>query len=118
MRRQTYATLAFALLLALGSQAAFARDDKDADTDTRIVRARLVEVCETRISVVTRANVEHVIAVDGAATKVRLGDRVVPLKELQTGDVVTVELDEANPVKFANDILINVQAARQTARKP
>ena len=115
MKRQALATIFFALLLALGP-AALASDDKD--TDTRLVGARLVEVCETRISVVTRTNVEHVIAVDGAATKVRLGDRVVTLKELQTGDVVTVELDEANPVKFANDILINVRAARQTARKP
>ena len=118
MRRQTFATLAFALLVALGSQAAFARDDKDADTDTRIVRARLVEVCETRISVVTRENVEHVIAVDGAGTKVRLGDRVVSLKELQTGDVVTVDLDEENPVKFARDIQVAPRAAQQAARKP
>ena len=115
MKRQALANIFFALLLALGP-AALAADDND--TDTRLVGARLVEVCETRISVVTRANVEHVIAVDGTTTKVRLGDRVVSLKELQTGDVVTVELDEANPVKFANDILINVQAARQAARKP
>ena len=116
MKRQALVSLAFALLLLAFGPAALASDDND--TDTRLVGARLVEVCETRISVVTRTNVEHVIAVDGAATKVRLGDRVVPLKELQTGDVVTVELDEANPVKFANDILINARAAQQTARKP
>jgi hypothetical protein len=115
MKRQTLATIFFALLLALGP-AALAADDKD--TDTRLVGARLVEVCETRISVITRTNVEHVIAVDGAGTKVRVGDRVVRLGELQTGDVVTVELDEANPVKFANDIQINVRAAQQSARKP
>ena len=115
MKRRSLATIFFALLLSFGP-AALASDEKD--TDTRLVGARLVEVCETRISVVTRANVEHVIAVDGAGTKVRVGDRVVPLAELQTGDVVTVELDEANPVKFASDIMINVRAAQQSARKP
>ena len=114
MTRRVLATIFFALLLALGP-AALAADEKD--TDTRLVAARLVEVCETRISVMTRENIEHVIAVDGT-TKVRVGDRIVPLNELQTGDVVTVELDEANPVKFANDILINVRAAQQSARKP
>jgi hypothetical protein len=115
MKRQALATTFFALLLALGP-AALASDDKD--TDTRFVGARLVEVCETRISVMTRENIEHVIAVDGAGTKVRIGGRVVPLKELQAGDVVTVDLDEENPVKFARDIQINPRASRQTARKP
>lgn len=115
MNRLSFATAFFALLLALGP-AALASNDQD--TDTRLVGARLVEVCETRISVMTRDNIEHVIAVDGKGTKVRVGDRVVPLGELQTGDLVTVELDEANPVKFANDILINVRAAQQSARKP
>ena len=116
MKRHSLATtFFFALLLALGP-AALAADDND--TDTRLVGARIVEVCETRISVITRNNVEHVIAVDGSGTKVRVGDRLVPLGELQTGDVVTVELDEANPVKFASDILINVRAAQQSARKP
>lgn len=115
MKRQSLAAIFFALFLALGP-AALASDDKD--TDTRLVGARLVEVCETRISVMTRENIEHVIAVDGAGTKVRIGDRVVALKELQTGDVVTVDLDEENPVKFARDIRVSPRAAQQAARKP
>lgn len=119
MNRRTFSALALALLLALGQSAAFAAsDDKDADTDTRLVGARLVEVCETRISVMTRGNIEHVIAVDGARTKVRIGERVVAVKELQTGDVVTVELEEENPVKFARDIQASPRAAEQAARKP
>lgn len=105
MRRHFLASL-FALTLAATSAqvAALANDPKDEDTETRMVAAKVVEITDTRISVIARSGVEHVIAVDRADTKVELDGQPVALKELREGDVVTVVLDEKNPLKFAKNI--------------
>ena len=54
----------------------------------------------------------------GESTKVRVGGRLVSVKDLREGDVVTVELDELNPMKFARNITVGVRRAEQTARTP
>lgn len=118
MTKRILAAAALALLVTLGPNVALASGDDDADTDTRFVKARVVEVSERRIAVITRSEVEHVIAVDGEGTKVRVGDRLVSVKDLREGDVVTVELDELNPMKFARNITVGLRRAEQTARTP
>ena len=118
MTKRILAATALALLMTFSPNLAAASDDNDPDTDTRFVKARVVEVGERRIAVVTRSEVEHVIAVDGEATRVRVGDRLVSVKDLREGDVVTVELDELNPMKFARNITVGVRIAEQTARTP
>ena len=116
MRRHNLASvLAVALLLGL-STAALADDVGDKDSDTRLVSAKVVEVTEAHISVIARTGVEHVIAVDGTGTRVLLDGKEISLKELREGDVVTVELDEVKPVKFAKNIEIAAQASQQVAR--
>ena len=115
-RRQNLAAiLAVALLMGLSS-AALAAGSDDKDTDTRLVSAKVVEVTDAHISVIARTGVEHVIAVDDAGTKVLLAGKEVALKDLREGDVVTVELDEAKPVKFAKNIEIAAQASQQVAK--
>jgi len=105
-RRQHLASFFAALLLAVFSTtAALANDPATSeDTDTRMVEAKVVEVSDSRISVIARTGVEHVIAVDSTDTKVRLEGRLVSLKDVREGDVVTVQLDEVKPVKFAKNI--------------
>lgn len=106
MKRQHLASFFAALLLAVCSTTAVLANDPatTADTDTRMVEAKVVEVSDSRISVIARTGVEHVIAVDSSDTKVRLEGRLVSLKDVREGDVVTVELDEVKPVKFARNI--------------
>ena len=118
MTKTILAATAFALLLTFSPGVALASGGTDSDTDTRFVKARVVEVGERRIAVITRSEVEHVLAVDGENTKVRVGDRLVSVKDLREGDVVTVELDEESPVKFARNIQIGARLAEQTARVP
>jgi hypothetical protein len=118
MTKRILAAATLALLMTFCPNVALASGDNDSDTDTRFVKARVVEIGERRIAVITRSEVEHVIAVDGEATKVRVGDRLVSVKDLREGDVVTVELDEENPMKFARNISVNVRRAEQTARTP
>ncbi|HLL76477.1 MAG TPA: hypothetical protein VK421_14590 [Pyrinomonadaceae bacterium] len=117
MAKRILAAAALALLVSFSPNFAMASGD-DADTDTRFVKARVVEVGERRIAVITRSEIEHVIAVDGEATKIKVGDRLVSVKDLREGDVVTVELDELNPMKFARNITVGVRLAEQTARTP
>src|ERR671916_3231424 len=102
MTKRLLAAAALALLLSFSPGVSFASGD-DEDTDTRFVKARVVEVGERRIAIITRSEVEHVIAVDGETTKVKVGERLVSVKDLREGDVVTVELDELNPIKFARN---------------
>ena len=118
MTKRILAAAALALLMSISPNVALASGGDDADTDTRFVKARVVEVGERRIAVITRSEVEHVIAVDGEATKVKVGDRLVSVKDLREGDVVTVELDELNPMKFARNITVSVRHAEQQARTP
>ena len=118
MTKRFLAAAALALLMTFSPNITLASGGDDADTDTRFVKARVVEVGERRIAVITRSEVEHVIAVDGEGTRVKIGDRTVSVKDLREGDVVTVELDEANPMKFARNITASARLAEQTARTP
>jgi hypothetical protein len=94
--------------MAFLSSAAVARaanvEDSNEDTDTRMTDAKVVEVTDTRISVIARTGVEHVIAIDRADTKVTIDGLVVALQDVREGDMVTVELDADKPVKFARNI--------------
>ncbi len=114
-RHSLVSLLAVALLLGL-STAALADGSDEKDTDTRLVSAKVVEVTDAHISVIARTGVEHVIAVDDKGTRVLLEGKAISLKELREGDVVTVELDEVKPVKFAKNIEIAAQASQQVAR--
>jgi ABC-type Fe3+-hydroxamate transport system substrate-binding protein len=111
MKHQRLASLFAAVLLLAFSTVALAADEPQADTDTRMVSAKVVEVTDMRISIITRAGVEHVIAIDNSDTTVMLEGNLVSLKDLREGDIVTVELDEQNPVKFAKNIDISLQSA-------
>ena len=106
-QRHLVTVFALALLVAL-FPSAVARaanvEDANEDTDTRIIDARVVEATDTRISIVARTGVEHVIAIDRADTKVTIDGLVVSLQDLREGDLVTVELDADNPMKFARNI--------------
>ena len=113
MKRRTLAIILAALLLMLFVTQVVGRNGGD-DTDTLIVGATVVEVAESHISVMARSGVEHVIAVDGAGTKVTVGGRVISLKDVREGDVVTVELDAKKPVKFAKNI--SMRSSEQVAR--
>jgi preprotein translocase subunit YajC len=99
--------LTAALLLTLFSYTAARAsklEDANEDTDTRMIDAKVVEVTDARISIVARTGVEHVIAIDRTDTKVTIDGLVVSLQDLREGDVVTVELDADNPMKFAKNI--------------
>lgn len=117
MRQRYLVTIFAALLLTLFSTAVLAANDADKseDTDVRMVDARVVEVTDERISVIARSGVEHVIAIDRTDTRVTIDGEVVSLKDLREGDVITVELDAQNPMKFAKNIsmqTVNTQVAR------
>ena len=85
------------------------------DTDTRMVDAKVVEVTDDHISVIARTGVEHVIAAADATTLVTRDGKLVSLRDLRQGDIVTVELDAANPVKFAARINIVTRAGSDVA---
>jgi hypothetical protein len=113
MKRQHFASLFAVLLLTLCTNVALAADDAEEDTDMRMIAARVVEVTDARISVIARSGVEHVIAIDNADTKVKIDGKLVSLKDVREGDIVNVELDEKNPVKFARNIEVEAQANNQ-----
>ena len=79
--------------------------------------AKVVEVNDHHISVIARTGVEHVIAIGSDDTLVRSKGDIVSLKDLREGDIVTVELDAVNPLKFARHIVIAGQAGTQVATK-
>ena len=112
MRQRHLATIFAALLLMFFSTAARAATDGDRneDTDNRLVDAKVVEVSDARISVIARTGVEHVIAIDRVDTKVTIDGEVVSLKDVREGDVITVELDAQNPIKFAKNISMRSDA--------
>lgn len=116
MNRKFLVSTIAILLLTFFSTAAFAAiQTDDEDTDLSIINARVVEVAEGHISIIARTGVEHVIAIDNDGTKVTIEGQEVSLKEVREGDVITIELDEQNPIKFARTISMNsaqVQVAR------
>ncbi|MCA1632344.1 MAG: hypothetical protein LC802_01180 [Acidobacteria bacterium] len=113
MKRRSLSCLIAVLLLSVFSATALAAVDED--TDTRLIDAKVVEVNEHHISVIARTGVEHVIAVENSKTLVRNKGIIVALKDLREGDIVTVELDAVNPLKFARNIVIAVQANSEVA---
>lgn len=117
MNRRYLASLLAALLLAFFSTGALAaiNDNKNEDTDLRKIDARVVEVADGHISIIARSGVEHVIAIDGANTKVTIDEQAVSLKDVREGDIITVELDEHNPIMFARTISMSSEQA-QVAR--
>ena len=122
MRRRSLASLLTAILFTVFSSTfaiAAASDESDEqDTDTRFVNAKVVEVTDGHISVIARTGVEHVIAIDGEGTRVSIEGKQVCLKDVREGDIVTVELDEHSPLKFARNITVAVQAESLVARVP
>lgn len=106
MKRNLAGALAVLLLMLFSNAIQAAVGDEGEDTDVHIIGAKVVEVAESRISVMARSGVEHVIAVDRVGTKVTIDGEVVSLKDMREGDVVTVELDEQREVKFAKNILM------------
>ena len=116
MRRRSLASLiAVMLTLAAYAPALAASDGAQPDTDVRKVDAKVVEVNDQHISIVARTGVEHVIATDAADTHVTLRGKRVEMKKLRVGDVVTVDLDTENPVKFARRIVIGEKAGDTVA---
>ena len=111
MRRRSLAGLiAVMLTLAAYAPALAGSDGAQQDSDVRKVDAKVVEVNERHISIVARTGVEHVIATDAADTHVTLRGKRVELKKLRVGDIVTVDLDAANQMKFARRIIIGEQS--------
>lgn len=98
------------LLTAVSYSTALAAKDGSEDTDVRMVDAKVVEVNDHHVSVIARTGVEHVIATDASDTHVTLKGKRVALQDLRVGDIVTVELDAANQLKFARRIVIGEQA--------
>jgi hypothetical protein len=116
MKRRPLAGFLAAMLLTFFSVTIQAAPvGAEEDTDTRLVEARVVEVAEARVSVMARTGVEHVISVDRNGTKVTIDGEVVSLKDIREGDIVTIELDAQNPVKFAKNILMR-SSESQVAR--
>jgi hypothetical protein len=117
MKQKPLAALMAALLLTFFPTAIQAASDgSNDDTDTKIIGARVVELAESHISVMARTGIEHVIAVDSAATKVTIDGKLVSLKDIREGDVVTVELDAKKPVKFAKNILMRSEEVARVRR--
>lgn len=117
MKRKTLAMVLAALLLLVFAVTAAGRNGKDEDTDLRILQAKVTEVADSHISVMARSGVEHVIATDGNRTKVMIDGKAVSLKDVREGDVVTVELDAKNPVKFARNISMQSEQQVATVRR-
>ena len=116
MMRQKNLAAVVAAMLVIFATSALAADTDGQDTNSRLVNAKVVEVTDGHISVITPKGVEHVIAIDHDGTRVMIDEEFVSLKDLREGDVVTVELDTLNPLKFAMSIEISKQAASQVAR--
>ena len=116
MTRNTRTPFFAAVLIFLSSFAVLAANNSAEDTDTFITDAKVVEVTDKRISVIARSGVEHVIALDSRGTKVKINNRVVSLKEVKKGDVITIELDEKNIVKLAKNIEVKVRSGAELAR--
>jgi multidrug resistance efflux pump len=115
MRSRSLLSLLAIVLTAFLAAPALAVGTDGEDTDTRMVNAKVVEVTPDHISVIARTGVEHVIAAGDADTMVTREGKIVSLQDLRQGDIVTVELDAASPVKFAARINIAASAAGDVA---
>ena len=116
MTRNNRTPLLATLLIIFSSFTVFAAGDPIEDSDTLITDAKVVEVTDKRIAVIARSGVEHVIALDGRGTKVKINNRLVSLRDVKEGDLITIELDEKNVVKLAKSIQIKVSSGAELAR--
>lgn len=106
MRRKHLAAFFVSMIImlsAINTQGAISGSE-ERDTDTRLVNAKVLEITDARLSVLAQTGVEHVIAIDMEKTRVMRDGQNVSIKEVREGDVITVDLDEKNPVKFAKNI--------------
>jgi hypothetical protein len=116
MKKKAVAAILVALLLLFFASTVAGSNAKDEDTDLRIIGAKVVEVADSHISVMARSGVEHVIAIDGNGTKVTIDGKKVSLKDVKEGNVVTVELDAKNPMKFAKNISMRSEQVARASR--
>lgn len=116
MKRKSLSAIITLILFTAFQTVALAAANSEEDTDTRLVEAEVVEATDEHISVIARTGVEHVIAIDNTDTKVRIEGKLVSLKDVREGDIVTVELDALSPVKLARTINIATQSGSQVAR--
>lgn len=114
--KRKYFLLYAAATIMLFSTASFARNNDTEDTETRLVNARVVEATATRISVIAQTGVEHVIAIGEGRTEVTIDGEKVKLKDVREDDVITVELDPRDEMKFAKNIQIANTDGTQLAR--
>ncbi|HMF56393.1 MAG TPA: hypothetical protein VK619_08615 [Pyrinomonadaceae bacterium] len=115
MHRKVLSGLLAVLMLSVIWGEALAAKNSGDDEDGLFVNAKVVEVADCHISIVTRGGAEHVIAIDGTGTRVTRNGRVVSIREVSEGDIITVELDANKQVKFAKNISIG-SAPTQVAR--
>jgi hypothetical protein len=115
MKRLSLGILVAFLLSAYIYTPALAAKSGEEDTDARMVDARVVEVNDQHISVIAQTGVEHVIATDAAKTRVTLKGKRIAFKKLKVGDIVTIELDAVNPLKFARRIVVGEEAGSTLA---
>lgn len=110
MRRAHLAYIFISMFIMLFSINAYAAFSGNEDTDTRLVNARVEEITDAHLSVIAQTGVEHVIAIDLEKTRVTKDGKTVSIKDVREGDVITIELDEKNPVKFAKNISMRSEA--------
>ena len=107
--------LILAISLCVSGVAAIAQQ-KAQDPENGFIAARVVEVTDSRVSVIAATGVEHVIRIDEKKTRMRLEGRKVSVKKLREGDVVNIVLDSDNPIKFAKSISM-VEGASELASR-
>jgi hypothetical protein len=114
-----FSKFAFLLLLVFVSSLSFAaiQSGRDRNTDNEFINAKVVEVTDTRISVIAETGVEHVIAIDSNRTKVTVDGFPVSVRELRVGDVVSVRLDAAARVMFAQAIQLEMGRSRLASNR-
>jgi hypothetical protein len=108
-------TGAFAVLLLTAFSAHAQAGAASVDTETKLFDAKVVEVADGHLSVIASTGVEHVIEINNEGTKVTIDGEEVSIKNVREGDIITVELDEQNPVKFAKNIFLST-STEQVAR--
>jgi hypothetical protein len=100
--------LAFMVFLSFGSGAVvMAASGGDQDSDNSFAQAKILEVTDGHISILSSNGVEHVVGVDSDKTTVLLDEKRVGISDLRVGDSVSVDIDVRNPVLFAKTIKLD-----------
>lgn len=108
--------LALIICAQLGATTVQARTTSEDAVESSYTEAKVVEVSATRIAVIAKSGVEHVIAIDGKKTKVYREGQAVMAEEIKEGDIVTVDLDLDNPIKVARSIEMASSLGNQLAK--